>query len=275
MKLILHIFAILLMACSIDPPPSSSIKLDQFSDVFSSSFNVESLQLETIKGMNKGVSMTDSEFEVKSRHFESPMHIVFIGNSIAYHGPLSEIGWYTGHGMAASKAENDYAHVLSKKLSVKFNRNVIANVFNFSEFEANYDTFNFERLDKVRKIKADYYVFQLSENVSALKMGSVNFEDQYLKFVKLSTMNGSKNRTIILTTPFFPLEQKSAVIFKVAKGVNGYVADVSKLAVDEKNYSRYDKKWDNSGIGEHPGDMGMKNIAQVIFNVIENNSHSK
>lgn len=246
-----------------------------FGEFFCLNANAESLQLESIKGMNKDVSLSDSEFEIKSGHFKTPMHIVFIGNSIAYHGASPKIGWPTGQGMAASNAENDYAHVLSKKLSVKFNCNVIANVFNFWEFETNYDTFNFERLDKVRKIKADYYVFQLSENVRALKMGSVSFEDQYLKFVKLSTLNGSKNRTIILTTPFFPLEQKSAIILKVAKGVNGYVADVSKLALDEKNYGRNDKKWDNLGIGGHPGDLGMKNIAQVIFNVIENNSHSK
>lgn len=43
MKLIFTLFALLLMACSNDPPPSRSTKLDQFSDdVFSSSLNVES-----------------------------------------------------------------------------------------------------------------------------------------------------------------------------------------------------------------------------------------
>ena len=45
--------------------------------------------------------------------------ILIMENSITYHGKKTEIGWNGNWGMAASKAENDYVHILyenSKKI---------------------------------------------------------------------------------------------------------------------------------------------------------------
>ena len=38
--------------------------------------------------------------------------ILFIGNSVTWHGPKEDIGWTGDWGMAASSAEKDYAHLV-------------------------------------------------------------------------------------------------------------------------------------------------------------------
>ena len=40
------------------------------------------------------------------------IRIMFLGNSMTYHGKKESIGWYNQWGMAASKEENDYVHRL-------------------------------------------------------------------------------------------------------------------------------------------------------------------
>ena len=40
--------------------------------------------------------------------------VLFVGNSITKHAPKEEIGWFGDWGMAASEAENDYAHIIAR-----------------------------------------------------------------------------------------------------------------------------------------------------------------
>ena len=39
-------------------------------------------------------------------------HVLCLGNSITRHTPYDAVNWYSDHGMAASKPENDYCHIL-------------------------------------------------------------------------------------------------------------------------------------------------------------------
>jgi hypothetical protein len=59
----------------------------------------------------------------------------------------------------------------------------------------------------------------------------------------------------------------------VVLNTESYLADLSHLplldkknyAKDETNYPGNRSEWKNEGIGIHPGDYGMKNIAQQLF----------
>ena len=47
------------------------------------------------------------------------MKVLFVGNSLAYHGEAPELGWYGNHGMAASSKENDFVLVLTRMIEAK------------------------------------------------------------------------------------------------------------------------------------------------------------
>ena len=63
--------------------------------------------------------------------------VLFVGNSITRHEPKPEIGWINDWGMAASKWENDYVHVVLKFLSNRFGK-IDYCVVNCGEWETVY-----------------------------------------------------------------------------------------------------------------------------------------
>ena len=62
----------------------------------------------------------------------------------------------------------------------------------------------------------------------------------------------------------------------MALSTNSYLVDLSHLPLlESENYAKDEKKypgdksvWKVNGIGNHPGDFGMKNIANQIFIII-------
>jgi hypothetical protein len=65
--------------------------------------------------------------------------MVVAGNSLAWHLAAEAIGWYQNNGMAASKPENDYAHLVFKMTdSIMPDKNVRMRILNIADFERNF-----------------------------------------------------------------------------------------------------------------------------------------
>lgn len=94
------------------------------------------------------------------------MKILFIGNSITLHGKCSY--WPGEWGMAASKEENDYVHLLVNKLRSD-GLPVDYAVTNFFQWEVmDYDRDEMlTLLDDYLKDSYDYIVLQLGENITS------------------------------------------------------------------------------------------------------------
>lgn len=207
----------------------------------------------------------------------TPYRIVVLGNSLSYHGRAEQIGWNYDHGMAASAPSRDYVHLLFGMIEKALpERRIQMLVYNIADFERNFDTFDFKQLASLKKFSPDLLVMQIGENVGIDEHKTLElFEKKYRKLISYFK---AKNRlSVVCTTPFFFSEPMRNAITKAAEQTGARVADISSLTIedpenfakDEPNYPGDRSVWRVEGIGMHPGDKGMENIARILFENID------
>ncbi len=181
------------------------------------------------------------------------IRVLVLGNSITQHGPLPSEGWLGNWGMAASKADSDFVHVLKARLDVPY-RNVDLRARNIAYWEndLNYDFTGEELLT----FQHDVLVIRLGENVKSM--------DGYGKGVEelVKTFHGKK---VIITGTFWANPKMDSIYMNVAASHGYSFVKLSDLAVDETNMAF---KTYQGGVGAHPSDKGMRQIAIRIYNTI-------
>lgn len=229
---------------------------------------------EQLSAMNRTTnpSFIDTSNNIKGKAFK----LLIIGNSLTRHGIAENIGWTHVSGMAATKMTNDFVHLLFYKVeNLLPSRKIELRIANFADFERNYSAFDFGSVDKLVDYQPDIIVFQLGENVSFNQLNTPSlFEKKYTYLI--NCFKKQNNPIIICTTPFFPSVEKNQIIEGIALNTKSFLADLSHLpSLDKENYAKNEKdykgnrsEWKNEGIGIHPGDYGMRNIAQQLFIII-------
>lgn len=207
----------------------------------------------------------------------TPYRIVVLGNSLSHHGRAEQIGWNYDHGMAASAPSRDYVHLLFGMIEKALpERRIQMLVYNIADFERNFDTFDFKQLASLKKFGPDLLVMQIGENVGIDEHKTLElFEKQYRKLI--SYFKTKNKLSVVCTTPFFFSEPMNNAITKAAEQTGARVADISSLTIedpenfakDERDYPGDRSVWKVDGIGMHPGDKGMENIARILFENID------
>lgn len=203
--------------------------------------------------------------------------MLILGNSITLHGISDQLGWYHESGMAASSKEKDYAHILFRDIEGLLpHRKISMRIIKFADFEKNYTRYDVNAFERLVDYSPDLVIFQLGENVTfrADQSDSV-FQQKYIELIN----RFKKNKPIIICTlPFFSSNQTIHAIKRVAFSTQSFVVDLSSLAYldrenqagGESNYQVDKRKWKDKGLlNIHPGDVGMRNIAQTIFSTIK------
>jgi len=191
--------------------------------------------------------------------------ILIIGNSISYHPIAPNIGWDHAGGMGASSKDNDYAHVLLKDISNKYHtKNIEMKIVNLTEFERNFSAFDFSKVDKYREYNSDVIIFQLGENVILTN----NFTEKYRELI--NKIKGTNKPLVICASPFMPSLEKNKAVKEVCINTNSLFVDLSHLTLLDKSNYAYTEHDYSKGVGNHPGDKGMSNIAKELFIPINN-----
>jgi len=175
------------------------------------------------------------------------VNIIFIGNSITYHPPGPDAGWYGNFGMAASSEDTDYVNIVSKKLNASFK------ALNLAEWERGFWYYDYSELDK-HKGWADIAIIKLGENVTEI----IDFKRS---FNELLEHVDCKN-TIVLSTWWDKL---------IYPQVNDYMRSVTmannfqwvQLPEHDTTYDATNFK--DKDVSSHPGDKGMLLIAESIL----------
>lgn len=189
--------------------------------------------------------------------------ILFVGNSITRHGFLPEIGWYNDFGMAASCIENDYVHILASKLD-KIYPDAVYCVCQVALWETKYqegESILFE-YESAHNFDADIVVMRIIENCKTDDFDRNAFYKEYVKLIKYLN---PKNGKVILTSGFWK-HVGDEVIEKVAEDFNYPFAYLGELGENDKMKAL--GLFEHEGVAVHPGDEGMKEIANIIYNKI-------
>lgn len=193
--------------------------------------------------------------------------ILFLGNSITLHGVKKDIGWEFCHGMAASSKEKDYVHLLENKISA-IDSDAAFCVCQGAHFEVNYNTpenIDYALWDEAKRFGADIIVFRLIENCQKALWNADNFKNELEKF--LSFLGADKGAKIVMTTGFWKHPGDEFLReFASEKGMP--IVELGDLG--EMDEMKAIGLFEHHGVANHPGDKGMAEIADRIFDKLKN-----
>jgi hypothetical protein len=189
------------------------------------------------------------------------LRVMFVGNSITRHGVLPDIGWHWDWGMAASAKEKDYVHLLIKKIN-ETNPDAAYCICQVSEWEQGYKNGSefLELYKEERDFQADLIIFRMIENCPWKDFDSDVFYKEYQNLIDY--LNPTGKAKIILTTAFWK-HTGDDTIRKVAKERNYPLVELSHLGEEDK--MKAIGLFEHAGVAWHPGDEGMRNLAERLL----------
>lgn len=193
--------------------------------------------------------------------------VLVLGNSITIHPPNPAVEWHANWGMAASSAEKDFTHLLAAKMNAK------TEAINISAWERNHSSFKLSALDHHFLSKPDLIIVRLGENVEDL----THLDQSFSNMIDYVTSKKPLAKTLITGT-FWKNDPLDSILSKVAQEKSIHFVPLSHLdRTENKSYlgasifhidrSSYEVK--DQGVADHPGDLGMEQIANTIFTNIK------
>jgi hypothetical protein len=221
------------------------------------------LQVSTLKSAGNG-----SKF--KARSTSKSYNVLFLGNSITKH-PLAQYWWNENSGMAASRANKDYVHLVVNYLKNK-EKGVNYAAYNYSiwETQANDRAETYQSVDPYLNKRINLVVIQLGENIS----DTTTLKQDYKQLIQHVKQKAPHSQIIVVgkNTAVEEDKRKAANLSKVdyislkqIQGKKSYQASMgTKVYVGRKVH-----KINHEGVARHPGDKGMAYIAKKIESKIK------
>lgn len=208
-----------------------------------------------------------NEEEIYSDSSET-ITILFLGNSLTYTGVPEEEPDKTPRGLTSTSKDKDYVHLLVKRISKEKKVNIVYSLTNIADFERHFteDELDFTRFSQATVQNPDYVIFQIGENVSKEEM--LQNKDIFINRYS-NAVSHFKNSVKIVCLPWWQDPEKNNLITQVAINSKAYLVDISHLGsgADKQNYAESYKHYKQPGVGTHPGDYGMQNIADCLWTV--------
>lgn len=201
-----------------------------------------------------------------------PHHVLCLGNSITRHFPKEDIGWYSDWGMAASCIEKDYCHQLQEMLKERNSASTVTPL-NIASWERNL-LCNIDSLIKDSLEGKDIVVIRLGENVE-------NKDLFRTKILELINVCKKQTNNIVITGCFWEdSDKETSLIYAAHINHLKYVPLywISRNHKDKAYPKPTDKIKDlengtyalnDKAVLSHPGDEGMRMIAESIFNALQ------
>lgn len=191
--------------------------------------------------------------------------VLILGNSITYHKANPSIGWGGNWGMAASREEKDFVHLLGAKMREK-QPNIEITVGNIANtFERKFWKTDTADFTNYRKSTPDLIILKIGENIndslSITKSLDIHVE-------KLVNYVGHRNVRVCVVGSFWPKPHVNQVLEKLCTQNQWLYVSLGGLFENRKQNTAVDL-YSDPGVGKHPSDIGMLAISDRIWNKIQ------
>jgi hypothetical protein len=195
--------------------------------------------------------------------------VLFLGNSITLHGPKADIGWTGNWGMAASSEDKDYVHLVTTALAQHTGSRPQITVGNIADFERNYATYDVDKQMKdLFAPDPDLVVLAIGENVPALASegDKAQFRTGVMSILRCALAR--RHPLVVVRSGFWADAAKDEVLRQACQDVNGLFVDAGPIGRDAANAARSERAFTHDGVAAHPGDKGMKALADAIVGAV-------
>ena len=189
------------------------------------------------------------------------LKILFVGNSIAKHGPKPSIGWDRDCGMAASSVDNDFVHLVVKMIMDKYDKNVSYGIAQAAQYARTF----FEKgpecdYEEAKKFGADiilmFYGANVPKNYDTMENPPKTFAKAYEDMRNYLVKDGS---LVYHSMGFYIRPVLEEAKIKVCEKYADTYIDINDIRILPESH----------GLFNHPGDLGMKMLADRFFEAIE------
>ena len=188
--------------------------------------------------------------------------ILFIGNSITKHRPKPEIGWENDCGMAASSLENDYVHRLMSKIRTVDSEAKFA-IQAAWEIENNFEDFNNEKILPSREYEADIIIMFFGANVSKDYKDRTDLKKSFAEACGelRNYVNPENKAKVYWFGGFYIRPEIDAEKEKAANICGDKYTSLGDIPFRTETHGKFN----------HPGDLGMEEIAELMWETIKSN----
>jgi len=189
--------------------------------------------------------------------------VLIYGNSIALNAPESDIGWTNCWGMAASAPEYDFAHLVVAGLEKRLGKKADFRIRNLAALERHFTT-NIATVAEIAADadwKPDYVVVAIGENVPNIGTSNAAAYRKFLADMARPFVEGGAR--VVLRSPFWVNASKAECTANAAADVGAVYVDAGPLGFKDENKAI--GLFAHTGVANHPGDLGMKCLADLIL----------
>lgn len=226
--------------------------------------------MEKYNELKKATSTVKAEKQTNKAVFfenieKNGIKVLFVGNSITLHGVAKNIGWNNFWGMAASSKERDYVHIVENYICGK-DKNASFCVCNVAEWEQNYKSGNnfLYKYQSASDFSADIIIIKVSANTPVKEFDKILFSQRFKELIKFFD---KCNKARILLIGEFYKHPSEEIIKKTAAEFNFSYCPLSDLSENEA--MKAIGLFEHSGVANHPGDLGMRCIAERIIALLD------
>ncbi len=116
----------------------------------------------------------------------------------------------------------------------------------------------------------DLVVLAIGENVPALSSEEAKTQFQAAVTGILRCALAKRQPLVVVRSGFWPNAAKDEVLRQACQEAGGIFVDAGPIGRDPANAARSERSFSHDGVAAHPGDRGMKAIAEVLVEAVLN-----